>query len=119
MRPRDFVLPPEFVEHAELADEPLTLDDESPEALWRMLDERGWGDGLPVVAPTPARVEAALAEGREEVIRAWVLPLGDYETDYDSTPPLSFASIDLLRRSEAAGGAVWDTLANTTGGTNN
>ena len=40
--------------------EPLTVTDESPESLWRMLDDKGWGDGLPVVAPTPQRVDAAL-----------------------------------------------------------
>ncbi len=41
--------------------QPVPVDDESPESLWQMLAERGWGDGLPVVAPTPERVDAALA----------------------------------------------------------
>ena len=41
---------PEFVEIA----------DESPEALFALLESRGLGDGLPVVAPTRARVEAML-----------------------------------------------------------
>jgi hypothetical protein len=38
---------------------------DSPEAMWDLLAERGLGDGLPVVPPTPARVEAVLehAEG--------------------------------------------------------
>ncbi|WP_406280509.1 hypothetical protein [Embleya sp. NBC_00896] len=41
--------------------EPITLVDESPETLYALLAERGWGDGFPVVAPTPARVDAMLA----------------------------------------------------------
>jgi hypothetical protein len=36
------------------------LPDESPEAIFDLLDARGLGDGLPVVAPTPARVDAML-----------------------------------------------------------
>ncbi|MDI2128128.1 hypothetical protein [Yinghuangia seranimata] len=47
--------------HVDGADVPLTLADESPETLYALLEARGWGDGLPVVAPTPARVEAMLA----------------------------------------------------------
>ncbi|MEV8312008.1 hypothetical protein AB0P36_33030 [Streptomyces flavidovirens] len=39
----------------------LRVVDESPESLYTLLAEGGWGDGLPVVAPTPARVEAMLA----------------------------------------------------------
>src|SRR5262245_18800903 len=39
----------------------LWLKDESPEALLEAFAARGWGDGLPLVAPTRARVEAALA----------------------------------------------------------
>jgi hypothetical protein len=39
----------------------LELTDESPEALYELFEARGWGDGLPLVAPTPARVEATLA----------------------------------------------------------
>ncbi|HEV2993229.1 MAG TPA: hypothetical protein VG869_03910 [Acidimicrobiia bacterium] len=42
-------------------DEVVEVADESPEALWGLLDARGWGDGLPVVAPTRARVEGMLA----------------------------------------------------------
>ena len=41
----------------------VNVTDESPEALGSLLDREGWGDGLPVVAPTPARVEAMLAAG--------------------------------------------------------
>ncbi len=36
------------------------LPDESPEAMFDLLEARGLGDGLPVVAPTPARVDAML-----------------------------------------------------------
>jgi len=43
------------------AGELLDLSDESPETLYRMMSEHGWGDGLPVVAPTPWRVEGMLA----------------------------------------------------------
>jgi hypothetical protein len=39
----------------------LVLDEESPEALYELFEARGWGDGLPVVAPTQARVDAMLA----------------------------------------------------------
>ena len=39
----------------------LVIDHDSAEALYDLFEERGWGDGLPVVAPTPARVEAMLA----------------------------------------------------------
>jgi hypothetical protein len=39
----------------------LELGDESPEALLAAFEARGWGDGLPMVAPTRARVEAMLA----------------------------------------------------------
>ena len=46
--------PPDGVDLAEVADE-------SPEALLALADERGWGDGLPLVAPTEARVAAMLA----------------------------------------------------------
>ena len=36
------------------------LSDDSPEAMFALLEERGLGDGLPVVPPTPARVDAML-----------------------------------------------------------
>lgn len=39
----------------------LELPDESPEGLIAFFEERGWGDGLPLVAPTPERVDAMLA----------------------------------------------------------
>jgi hypothetical protein len=53
----------------------LELVDESPEAIYAFFEERRWGDGLPLVAPTAQRVEAMLAGvggDREEVLA--VLP---------------------------------------------
>jgi hypothetical protein len=47
-------------------DEVVEVADESPEALWALLESRGWGDGLPVVAPTTERVERMLAAGRAD-----------------------------------------------------
>ena len=41
-------------------DEVVALADDSPEALWDLLAARGWGDGLPVVAPTRERVARML-----------------------------------------------------------
>ena len=35
----------------------LELASESPEELLEAYAERGWGDGLPLVAPTPERVD--------------------------------------------------------------
>ena len=39
----------------------LDLPSDTPEALMELFDARGWGDGLPLVPPTPERVGAALA----------------------------------------------------------
>src|SRR4051812_16456938 len=39
----------------------IDVDDDEPETLVRALAAHGWGDGLPVVAPTPERVDAMLA----------------------------------------------------------
>ncbi|MBV8950296.1 MAG: hypothetical protein JOZ99_05430 [Actinobacteria bacterium] len=41
----------------------LELADESPEELHALYEQRGWGDGLPLVAPTPERVDAMLEAG--------------------------------------------------------
>jgi hypothetical protein len=38
----------------------LELSDESPEALFELFGKKGWGDGLPLVAPTVERVDAML-----------------------------------------------------------
>ncbi len=43
----------------------IELTGESPEALLTLFEERGWGDGLPLIAPTPERVEAMLRAGCE------------------------------------------------------
>ncbi len=39
----------------------LDLADESPEGLLGFYEDNGWGDGLPLVPPTPERVDAMLA----------------------------------------------------------
>lgn len=39
----------------------IEVGDDSPEAVYALAAERGWGDGLPLVLPTPERVEAMLA----------------------------------------------------------
>ena len=39
----------------------ISLADDDQERFDDYLAERGWGDGLPAIAPTPARVEAMLA----------------------------------------------------------
>ena len=41
----------------------LQLDDDDPIALLELFAARGWGDGLPLVPPTPERVDAMLAGG--------------------------------------------------------
>ena len=38
----------------------IELDDESPERLYELFEANGWGDGLPLVAPTTGRVDAML-----------------------------------------------------------
>src|ERR1700683_2731885 len=59
-------------------DEVVELADESPESLHEFLAARGWGDGLPVVAPTPERVERMLAAcGADPDARVGVLPPRD------------------------------------------
>jgi hypothetical protein len=44
-----------------VTDEFLDVADESPEVILAEYAARGWGDGLPLVAPTEARVDAMLA----------------------------------------------------------
>jgi len=48
------------------APETAEIADDSPEALAELFDSRGWGDGLPLVAPTPERVEAMLASATDD-----------------------------------------------------
>ena len=45
----------------------VALASESPEALMALFEERGWGDGLPLVAPTVERVEAMLRAGCDDL----------------------------------------------------
>src|SRR5262245_66078521 len=41
--------------------ESYELLDESAEGMYELFEARGWGDGLPLVPPTPERVDAMLA----------------------------------------------------------
>ncbi len=54
----------------------IEIADDSPEAIAELFDARGLGDGLPVVAPTPARVDAMLdlAAGDPDEVLATLLP---------------------------------------------
>src|SRR5579864_2788353 len=54
----------------------IDLVEESPEGLYSLLTSSGWGDGLPVVAPTEERVDAMLSSyrGSPEEILAVVPP---------------------------------------------
>ncbi|MGH0029250.1 MAG: hypothetical protein ACQGVC_05640, partial [Myxococcota bacterium] len=45
----------------------LEIADASPETLLEFFAKQGWGDGLPLVAPTIERVEAMLAAGSGDV----------------------------------------------------
>ena len=44
-----------------VAHELLNVEDDSPESVFALYEARGWGDGLPLVPPTPSRVDAMLA----------------------------------------------------------
>ena len=46
-----------------MTDLELELQTDSPEELMALFEARGWGDGLPLVAPTKERVDAMLATG--------------------------------------------------------
>jgi hypothetical protein len=54
----------------------IDLVDESPEGLYGLFADSGWGDGLPVVAPTEERVDAMLSayRGSPDEILAVVPP---------------------------------------------
>lgn len=60
----------------------IELADETPEALYGLMTQRGWGDGLPVVAPTQNRVEAMLAgtAGDPDEVLAVLEPRGGVAT---------------------------------------
>ena len=49
-------------EEAALPGPDLRLEDVSPEGLMAFYAERGWGDGLPMIPPTEARVAAMLGD---------------------------------------------------------
>ena len=55
-------------------DEVVELADESPESLYEFLAARGWGDGLPVVAPTAPRVERMLGDADPDTVLGVVPP---------------------------------------------
>jgi len=64
------------VESAAASQEPdLLLAEASPEALLDMYEERGWGDGLPLIPPTAERVDEMLAAGGEAAPDAVVATL--------------------------------------------
>ncbi len=46
-----------------MTDLELELQTDSPEELMALFEARGWGDGLPLVAPTKERVDAMLVAG--------------------------------------------------------
>ena len=54
----------------------LELADTSPEGMYELFEEHGWGDGLPLVPPTPERVDAMLehAAGDADEELAILLP---------------------------------------------
>lgn len=62
--------------------------DDDLEAINRLVMERGWGDGLPVVPPTAARVEAMLAY----CDRAWNESIAKIAPRYGEATPLRLAS---------------------------
>ena len=58
------------------------------EAINRLYLERGWGDGLPIVPPTPRRVEQMLAY----CDRPWDEPLAKIAPRYGGATPLRLAA---------------------------
>jgi hypothetical protein len=56
--------------------EQYELIDDSPEGIYELFEARGWGDGLPLVPPTPERVDAMLgyATGDPDDVLATLLP---------------------------------------------
>jgi hypothetical protein len=61
-----------------LAELHIDLPDDSPETLLREFAARGWGDGLPLIPPTPDRVDAMLehADGDPDEVLATLPPRG-------------------------------------------
>lgn len=62
--------------------------DDDLEAINRLVMERGWGDGLPVVPPTAARVEAMLAY----CDRPWSESIAKIAPRYGEATPLRLAA---------------------------
>ncbi len=62
--------------------------DDSFEGVNRLVRERGWGDGLPVVPPTKERVAAMLAY----CDRPWNEPVGKMAPRYGEATPLRLAA---------------------------
>ena len=58
------------------------------DAVNALVDERGWGDGLPIVPPTAARVEAMLAWCDRE----WEEPIAKMAPRYGEATPLRLAA---------------------------
>jgi hypothetical protein len=58
---------PSALDEASPIEADLDIADESPEAIYTLFEARGWGDGLPLVAPTAGRVEAMLKAGCGDV----------------------------------------------------
>lgn len=52
---------PETEEQPGALEPDLTLEEASPEALLDLFEEKGWGDGLPLIPPTAERVDRMLA----------------------------------------------------------
>ncbi len=59
----DLPAAPEQATERAPADPDLELVDANPDLLFELFESRGWGDGLPLVAPTEERVEAMLKAG--------------------------------------------------------
>lgn len=62
--------------------------DDDFDAVNALVREKGWGDGLPVVPPTPARVEQMLAY----CDRPWNEPIGKMAPRYGEATPLRLAA---------------------------
>ena len=63
----------------------IDLNDEEPESIYELFEKRGWGDGLPLVAPTIERVAETLShvEASEEEVIAVLPPRGGSATYRD------------------------------------
>ncbi len=62
--------------------------DDDPQAIYELLCERGWTDGLPVIPPTPERVERMLAY----CDRPWDEPIAEIPPRYGAATPVRLAA---------------------------